>query len=145
METVEVAPPPVAAHPGAPRKNGSPLSSAEEPARSSVPTEHEKKNQVAPPASSGAAPAHPNASPVEGKAPGRGLANGRTYVGEVSVPDGGKIALEGIVYSESNPVALINGKVLPPGAVVEEFTIVTISPDRVELNGRGLTIFLALK
>ena len=38
-----------------------------------------------------------------------------------------------------------NGKVLPPGGVVEEFTIVSISSDRVELKGRGLTIFLALK
>ena len=80
----------------------------------------------------------------ESKAP-RGLASGRTYVGEVSIPDGGKIALEGIVYSETNPVALINGKVLPPGAVVEEFTIASIQPDRVEFKGRGITIFVALK
>jgi hypothetical protein len=82
--------------------------------------------------------------PPESKAP-RGLANGRTYVGEVSIPDGGKIALEGIVFSETNPVALINGKVLPPGAVVEEFTISSIQPDRVEFKGRGITIFVALK
>jgi hypothetical protein len=66
-------------------------------------------------------------------------------VGEVSIPDGGKIALEGIVFSETNPVALINGKVLPPGAVVEEFTIASIQPDRVEFKGRGITIFVALK
>jgi len=77
--------------------------------------------------------------------PGIKVVDGRTYAGEVKVPDGGKIALEGIVYSESNPVALINGHVMPPGAVVEEFTIVSIKPDRVELKGRGITIFLALK
>ena len=77
--------------------------------------------------------------------PGTKVVDGRTYAGEVKVPDGGKIALEGIVYSESNPVALINGHVMPPGAVVEEFTIVSIKPDRVELKGRGMTIFLALK
>ncbi len=69
----------------------------------------------------------------------------KTYVGEVTAPDGAKIELGGIVYSETNPVALINGKVLGPGATVEEFTIVSIQPDRVELRGRGLTMFLALK
>ena len=69
----------------------------------------------------------------------------KTYVGEVTAPDGAKIELGGIVYSETNPVALINGKVLGPGAMVEEFTIVSIQPDRVELRGRGITMFLALK
>ena len=69
----------------------------------------------------------------------------KTYVGEVTAPDGSKIELGGIVYSETNPVALINGKVLGPGATVEEFTIVSIQPDRVELRGRGITMFLALK
>jgi hypothetical protein len=29
--------------------------------------------------------------------------------------------------------------------MVEEFTIVSIQPDRVELRGRGITMFLALK
>jgi hypothetical protein len=86
----------------------------------------------------------PATSPAESKA-SRGLADGKTYVGEVNVPDGGKIELGGIVYSESNPVALINDKVLPPGAVVEEFTIQSIQPDRVELRGHGVTIFVTLK
>ena len=63
----------------------------------------------------------------------------------MTLPGGPKIALEGIVFSETNPVALINGKVLPPGGVVEEFTIVSIKPDRVELNGRGVTIVVTLK
>jgi hypothetical protein len=62
-----------------------------------------------------------------------------------TAPDGAKIELGGIVFSETNPVALINGKVLGPGATVEEFTIVSIQPDRVELRGRGITMFLALK
>jgi hypothetical protein len=75
----------------------------------------------------------------------RAAADAKTYVGEVTAPDGAKIELGGIVYSESNPVALINGKVLGPGAMVEEFTIVSIQPDRVELRGRGITMFLALK
>ncbi len=86
----------------------------------------------------------PAAAPADGKA-ARAAADAKTYVGEVTAPDGAKIELGGIVYSESNPVALINGKVLGPGAMVEEFTIVSIQPDRVELRGRGITMFLALK
>jgi hypothetical protein len=86
----------------------------------------------------------PAAAPADGKA-ARAAVDAKTYVGEVTAPDGAKIELGGIVYSESNPVALINGKVLGPGAMVEEFTIVSIQPDRVELRGRGITMFLALK
>jgi hypothetical protein len=86
----------------------------------------------------------PAAAATDGKA-ARGPADAKTYVGELTAPDGAKIELGGIVYSETNPVALINGKVLGPGATVEEFTIVSIQPDRVELRGRGITMFIALK
>ena len=86
----------------------------------------------------------PAAAVTDGKA-ARGSADAKTYIGELTAPDGAKIELGGIVYSETNPVALINGKVLGPGATVEEFTIVSIQPDRVELRGRGITMFIALK
>jgi hypothetical protein len=151
METVEVPPPPKSQPLRAPaagktepkaEKSDSPLprspsaaaegsqsrSATEAPARSSSPAE---------PRSGGPA-TKPNP-------PARGLADGRTYAGEVQLPEGGTIALEGIVYSETNPVALINGKVLPPGGVVEEFSIVSIREDRVELRKQGLTIFITLK
>jgi hypothetical protein len=75
----------------------------------------------------------------------RGPAEVRAYVGEMPLPGGGKISLDGIVYSESNPVAVVNGKVLPPGGYVEGFTIVTILPDRVELEREGAKIFLTLR
>ena len=132
METVEVAPPPV----GKPSRV---LAATQE-------TSDSKKNvdKPKPPAAPPAGEPRPVNVAPEGKAT-HGLADGRTYLGEVTLPGGPKIELGGIVFSESNPVALINGRVLGPGAVVEEFTIISILPDRVGLKGRGVTIFLALK
>jgi hypothetical protein len=140
LETVEVAPPPV----GLPsrdsaRANDAANAKTGKESRRPTPPFDTARARVAPAREPGS-----TSAPAESKA-SRGLADGKTYIGEVNVPDGGKIELGGIVYSESNPVALINGKVLPPGGVVEEFTIVSIKPDRIELNGRGVTIFLTLK
>jgi hypothetical protein len=83
-------------------------------------------------------------------APGRpapsvaALVNGRTYVGSIALPEGAKIELGGIVYSDTNATALVNGRPLGTGAYVEGFTIVRIEAGRLELEGNGLTIFLAL-
>lgn len=140
LETVEVPPPPV----GQPSRV---LSRDREAANANVGNEAKRP---APPFDTARARIAPAKEPGSGSAPAgskpaRGPADGKTYAGEVTLPDGPKIALEGIVFSETNPVALINGKVLPPGGVVEEFTIVSIKPDRIELNGRGVTIFVTLK
>ena len=140
LETVEVAPPPV----GLPsresaRANDAANAKAGKESLRPTPPFETARARIAPAREPGAV-----STPAESKA-SRGLADGKTYIGEVSVPEGGKIELEGIVFSESNPVALINGRVLPPGGVVEEFTIVSIKPDRVELNGRGVTIVVTLK
>jgi hypothetical protein len=72
------------------------------------------------------------------------LVNRHTYVGSVSLPGGAKIELGGIVYSDSNATALVNGRPVGVGAYVEGFTIVKIEPGRLELEGNGLTVFLAL-
>ena len=145
MRTVEVAPPPPVVKPREPGRRDTEA----KPATNAAREEPAVSRHVSPAATRPAAPASeakPATAPAAAEAKStRGLANGRTYVGEVSVPDAGKITLEGIVWSETNPIALVNGKVLPPGGVVEEFTIVSIQPDRVELKGRGITIYLALK
>jgi len=139
LETVEVPPPPV----GIPSR----VLARDKGAANAVGTESKRPT---PPFDTARARIGPAREPGSGSAaaenkPARGLSDGKTYAGELTLPDGPKIALEGIVFSETNPVALINGKVLPPGGVVEEFTIVSIKPDRVELNGRGVTIFVTLK
>lgn len=140
LETVDVPPPPV----GLPSRV---LARDREAANANVGIESKRPT---PPFDTARARIAPPKEPGSGGAaaeskPARGPADGKTYAGEVTLPDGPKIALEGIVFSETNPVALINGKVLPPGGVVEEFTIVSIKSDRVELNGRGVTIFVTLK
>jgi hypothetical protein len=143
LQTVEVAPPP--------RGQPSRVTTGDAEAASPKGGEEAKRPAPKPPADAAHARTAPaaesrpaSAAAAEGKA-ARGPAEGKTYVGEITVPDGGKIELGGIAYSEVNPVALINGQVLGPGAVVEEFMIVSIQPDRVELRGRGMTVFLALK
>lgn len=80
----------------------------------------------APPAHDGQAAEAPPASPAR-----------KVYRGEAPAPGGGKIELGGIVYSEENPVALLNGRVLAPGGFVEGLTVARIEPDRVELRGNG--------
>jgi hypothetical protein len=139
LETVEVAPPPV----GLPSR----VLARDKDAANAVGNESKRPTPPFDTARARIAPAQepgPGSAAAESK-PARGLSDGKIYAGEVTLPDGPKIALEGIVFSETNPVALINGKVLPPGGVVEEFTIVSIKPDRVELNGRGVTIVVTLK
>ena len=142
LQTVVVAPPPRGQPdrvPAADQDTTSAKASGEAKRPAPKPQAEAARARTAPDAEP-----RPAAAPADGKAP-RAAADAKTYVGEVTAPDGAKIELGGIVYSESNPVALINGKVLGPGAMVEEFTIVSIQPDRVELRGRGITMFLALK
>ncbi|MGH9399082.1 MAG: hypothetical protein ACRD00_01845 [Thermoanaerobaculia bacterium] len=89
------------------------------------------------------APALQAAAPSDRPAPA--LVNGRTYVGSAVLPDGARIELGGIVYSESNATAVVNGRIVGAGSYVEGFAVVRIEPTRVQLEGNGLTIFLALK
>lgn len=69
---------------------------------------------------------------------------GRTYVGEVAAPGGGAVKLSGIAFSETNPVAVLNGQVVSPGAIVEGMTVLEIQADHVKLRGGGATVLLKL-
>ena len=100
------------------------------------------------PAAAGSADASPPAPAPGNPAPGRpagSLQNGHTYVGSISLSGGAKIELGGIVYSEANASALVNGRIVGTGAYIEGFTVVRIEQTRVELEGNGLTIFLSLR
>ncbi len=68
----------------------------------------------------------------------------RTYTGTANLPSG-RLQLEGIVYSEASPTALINGRVVAPGGYVEGYTVLRIERDRVELKDEHETIILTLK
>ncbi len=105
--------------------------------RPTAPASSEAGPVASPPASAPASAAHGR--------PAGSLQNGHTYVGSVSLPGGAKIELGGIVYSEANATALINGRIVSTDAYIEGFTIVRIEQTRVELEGNGLTIFLSLR
>ncbi|MGH9318003.1 MAG: hypothetical protein ACRD1P_12965 [Thermoanaerobaculia bacterium] len=69
----------------------------------------------------------------------------RIFIGQFSTPSARKIELGGIAYSETHPVALINGRVVEIGAVIEGFTVAEIQPDRVKLEAEHETIWIRLK
>ena len=85
------------------------------------------------------------ARPPEANRRPRPVAAGETFVGAVALPEGQRIELGGIVYSETDPRALLNDRIVAAGAYVEGFTVSRIEPDRVALEKEGLTIYLVLK
>jgi len=89
-----------------------------------------------------AAPA-PTAAPQS--APEGGLVEGTTYTGELPVPGGGSVKLNGIVYSPDHPIAVLDGRVMGPGENVQGFTVVAIESGRVKLQGHGATVYLSPK
>jgi hypothetical protein len=95
----------------------------------------------------GAAPGKAEAAPAPQALPhpANRAFDGRTYVGALVAPNGSRVELGGIVYSETNASALLNGRILPVGGVVEGLTISSIEEDRVELTGDGITVHLTLR
>ena len=73
------------------------------------------------------------------------LASGRSYSGSVTLAGGEKIELGGIVWSETEPRALLNDRVLGVGGFVEGYEVTRIETDRVELKKDGATITVTVK
>ncbi len=69
----------------------------------------------------------------------------RTYVREVPLPDGGTLRLNGIAFSSTQPVALLNDRVLGKGESYQGFTITDIQAGMVELQGNGMIVRVSLK
>jgi hypothetical protein len=88
----------------------------------------------------------PSPPPVQETAPpAPAPQESRSYVGEVPVPGGGVLRLNGIAFSTQSPVAVLDGKVVGPGEVVQGFTVVEIRQNQVKLEGHGETVFVSLK
>lgn len=68
----------------------------------------------------------------------------RVYSGELPVPGGGTLRLSGVAFSE-NPVAVIDGKIVSRGEVVQGFTVVEIQRGRVRLQGHGMSVVVAVR
>jgi hypothetical protein len=75
----------------------------------------------------------------------KGLSDGRTYIRVVELPEGGRIELGGIVWSEEEPRALLNDRIVAVDGYVEGFTVSKIDENRVVLTRDGMTIYLAVK
>ena len=75
----------------------------------------------------------------------RGLTDGKTYIRVVELPEGGRIELGGIVWSEEEPRALLNDRITAVDGYVEGFTVSKIDENRVVLTRDGMTIYLAVK
>lgn len=69
----------------------------------------------------------------------------RSYVREVPLPDGGTLRLNGIAFSATQPVALIDDKVLAKGESYQGFIVADIQANLVELRGNGMTVRVSLK
>ena len=75
----------------------------------------------------------------------RSPARGRSFVREGLLSSGGRIVLDGIVYSEDHPAAVINGRVVSTGSFVDGAEVLRIRPDRVELKDGSATIVVSLR
>ena len=75
----------------------------------------------------------------------RPLADGRTYVGVVQLPGGARIEIGGIAWSQEEPRALLNDRIVATGAYIEGFTVAKIEEDRVVLEKDGVSISISLK
>jgi hypothetical protein len=83
----------------------------------------------APIPTSEAEPLVPNPAPIAPAlapqpSPSGGLEEGKVYPGEVPVPGGGLLKLNGIAYSQDHPIAVLGGRVMGPGESVQGFTVV---------------------
>ena len=95
----------------------------------------------------------PSAEPAEAEAPAPGpapkpsgpIASGKTYAGSVTLPGGDRIELGGIVWSETEPRALLNDHVLGTDSYVEGYRVAKIEEDRVALEKDGVTIWVTVK
>ena len=77
--------------------------------------------------------------------PTRPAGEGRIHVGALQLPDGARIELGGIVWSETEPRALLNDRIVATGSYVEGFTVSKIEEDRVVLEKDGVSITIRLK
>ena len=85
----------------------------------------------------------PAASPPR-RAP-QAVADGKTYAGSVALPGGAKIELGGIVWSETEPRALLNDRIAARGRARRGLQLTKIEENRVALEKDGVTIYISVK
>ena len=71
--------------------------------------------------------------------------DGASFLKKVVLPGGGSLALAGIAWSETQPVAVISGSIVSPGERVKGFKVLRINPDSVDLEGENENFTIRLK
>jgi hypothetical protein len=92
-----------------------------------------------------AAPASSDPPTTPAPPPHSTVAGGKSYAGSVTLPGGARIELGGIVWSETEPRALLNDRIVGIGSYVEGFNVTKIEENRVALEKDGVTIYVSVK
>jgi hypothetical protein len=95
-------------------------------------------------------PARPSASadppaPAPRKRPAAAPTAAEGYLREAPLPAGGSIRLDGIVWSEATPAAVIEGQIVGPGEYVRGARIVRVERQRVVLEADGVELVIRLR
>jgi hypothetical protein len=114
------------------------------PASAPAPRPRPTRAAAAPPSNAEPAGAE-SPAPAPTPKPSGPIAGGRTYAGSVTLPGGERIELGGIVWSETEPRALLNDHVLGTDSYVEGYRVAKIEEDRVALEKDGVTIYVTVK
>ena len=80
--------------------------------------------------------------PAPGAPPER---SGRVHAGFFTLPSGTHIELGGIVWSDVEPRALVNDKIVGVGAYIEGYSLTKIEEDRITLEKDGATVVITVK
>ena len=72
------------------------------------------------------------------------LVEGKVYIQTLDVADAPKLRLDGILWSDKNPLALVNGISAAPGDDLGGVSIVAIEPKRVKFEAQGKQFYLRL-
>ncbi|HYU34733.1 MAG TPA: hypothetical protein VEW48_21500 [Thermoanaerobaculia bacterium] len=88
-----------------------------------------------------ATPAPQPAAPAPTSEPGQV----KTYQQELPLAGGGMLRLNGIAYSDQQPVALFGDKVVAPGESVAGYKVVSIEVGRVKLEGPGGVVVVEMQ
>jgi hypothetical protein len=91
------------------------------------------------------APSLPSEVPGQVTTPDPGPQDGESFLRRVPLPGGQKIVLNGIAWSESGPVALLNGRALEHGEYVDGWKLSLIERELVVLEKDDVTIRVRLK
>ena len=81
--------------------------------------------------------------PAKSDPPIATLDDGASYSKTLQAGDQ-QLELQGIAFRRGTSVAIINGVMLSAEDMVGGFVVVAIEPDRVQLQGRGVTVYLSL-